>query len=139
MSAGKPDYRGVITLAAGSSEIGKLAAGTATIGTVIIERASTKYELWKAFAETAGNTAEQKDMDVFDAFTLYLEANGATNVKVELSPETGDSPTYFELEESPIALTTDDPKLVRVGFHARAIKLTTSGAVTITAIVLGVA
>lgn len=70
------------------------------------------------------------------AFTLYLGVSTASSVEVEvevyLSPDGGT--TYYEPDESPVALASDDESAVEhIPYNASAVKLVASDATPVKA------
>jgi len=80
---------------------------------------------------TGGIEAEVGDVS---AFTLYLGVSTASAVEVEvyLSPDGGE--TYYEPDESPVSLASDDESAVEhIPYNASAVKLVASDATPVKA------
>ena len=72
----------------------------------------------------------------FKRWTLYLKVGGAIDIKVELSPDDGN--TWFEIPESPISFSSAGDNVIEFGYDATRIRLTGSNTNTVTAIVRGI-
>lgn len=67
------------------------------------------------------------------AFTLYVGAQGAVDVTVDLSPDGGT--TWFEAPESPVTFSEAGSDITRIEYHASRIRLTGSNTTNVEATV----
>jgi len=99
----------------------------------IRRRAAGESGLTDGEEQDLSNGVEAEVGDV-SAFTLYLGVSTASAVDVEvyLSPDGG--ATYYEPDESPVALASDDESAVEhIPYNASAVKLVASNATPVQA------
>jgi len=82
---------------------------------------------------SAGVTASLAN---FDRWTLLLNAAGAIDITVEISPDGGT--TWYEIPESPLSFSGAGDKTEELGYDATNIRLTGSNATNVTSQVRGV-
>jgi len=73
----------------------------------------------------------EAEVDDVSAFTLFLGAQGAVDVEVELSPDDGS--TWYEAPESPVSFGEGGAEVVHIRYNVTNIRLTGSDATPVEA------
>jgi len=87
--------------------------------------------IWDAYAADAGETSGRVSVQGFENVNLYLNVDGATDITTEMSPNSGED----WMEAGTTSFSGSGTDVVEIALQGTSLRITTSDAVTITAIV----